>query len=210
MAFKGVKRDSLIYAIITIVIIIIIIFAVLSSTNQLFSAYIEDGILGDAWSEDINERQGSSSILGLEKWASFTYRNNNYTYPAYVTVTSIKTLFMMNENELLSKTVETINKASGDGIVIDENSKYTGNRALRNGHNTYYITYDGNDTSKNPPENIKIIGETWSCGVSGTSLICIGFAQITDNAHTNSIVDLTYWSKIIRDDDGLLFNVKCH
>lgn len=221
MAFKGIARDNLVYALIAIIIIIIIIFAFLFSTNQLVPAYIEDSTLGKNWGEDIDERQGSSSMLGLEKWASFTYRNDNDTYPAYVTVTSMKTLFMMNENELFSKTVETINKASEDGIVIDENSSVTGNRALANGHKTYYIIYDGNDTSKNPKEKIKIIGETWSCSVSGTSVICIGFAQITDNTHNNSIIDLTYWSKIIRDEsgtfgenylknDGLLFNVKCH
>lgn len=221
MAFKGIKRDNLVYTIITILIIIIIIFAVLFSTNQLVSAYIEDSILGDVWSEDINERQGNSNLLGLEKWASFTYKNNNDTYPAYVTVTSMKTLFMMNENELLSKTIETINKASEAGVIIDENSENTGNRVLANGHKTFYIIYDGNDTSKNPQEKIKIIGETWNCGISGTSVICIGFAQITDNAHNNSETNLTYWSKIIRDDvgtfgvdyqknDGLIFNVKCH
>ena len=221
MVFKGIKRETLVYALITIFIIVIIIFAFLFGTNQLVPAYIADSVLGKNWGEDINERQGSSSILGLEKWASFTYRNDNDTYPAYVTVTSMKTLFMINENELLSKTVETINKASADGIIIDENSSDTGNRALANGHRTRYIMYDGNDTSKNPNEKIKIIGETWSCEVSGTSVICIGFAQTTDNAHSNSTIDLTYWSKIIGDDigifgvdyeknDGLLFNVKCH
>lgn len=221
MAFKVEGRDKWIYYIITIFIIIVIIFAVLFSTNRLFSAKIDDDVLGAYWSEDINERKGASNLLGLEKWASFTYRNNNDTYPAYVTVTSMKTLFMMNENELLSKTIETINGASKNGIVINESSKITGNRALANGHKTYYIVYNGNDTSKNPQEAIKIIGEAWSCGVSGTSVICIGFAQITDNAHNNSVICLTYWSKIIGDklgtfgenyikDDGLIFNVKCH
>jgi hypothetical protein len=215
------RRDSLIYALITILIIVIIVFAFLFSTNRLVPAYVEDSILGAEWGEDIAERQGSSSIMGLEKWASYTYRNNNDTYPAYVTVTSMKTLFMMNENELFSKTVETINSASGDGIVIDEASRETGSRALANGHKTYYVIYDGNDTSKNLNETIKIIGETWSCEVSGTSVICIGFAQITDNAHSNSSVNFTCWSKIISDgsgilgpnyqkDDGLIFNVKCH
>jgi hypothetical protein len=46
--------------------------------------------------------------------------------------------------------------------------------------------YNGTDNSKNPSEEVKIIGEVWNCATSGTSIICIGVAQITDNAHSNS------------------------
>lgn len=215
MAFKGGSRDNKAYAIIAILIIIIIILTVFFSTNQLTDAYIENHILGDAWSEDIGERDGDSQLFGLEKWVSYTYKNNDSNFPAYVTVTSIKTLFMMSENELKDQTLETIKKASDQGIVIDENTKITGVRSLDNVHKTMYIIYDGNDTSD---EKIKIIGETWSCGTSGTSIICIGFAQVTNNSETNT----THWAKIIRDKegtfglgkykgpDGLIFNVKCH
>lgn len=219
MVFKGIERDTIVYALIAIFVIVVIIFAVLFSTNQLFPTMIQDKIL-NPWREDVNELQTSSNLFGLEKWSSRTYRNYNSTYPAYLTVTTMKTLFMINENDLLSKTEETIRKAASEGIVIDENSKVTGVRALANGHQTHYIIYDGNDTSKNPNESIKIIGEAWNCGVSGTSIICIGYAQITDNANNGSM-DLSFWSKIVSDEvgtlgadyinkDGLIFNVVCH
>jgi hypothetical protein len=115
--------------------------------------------------------------------------------------------------------METIEKALQQGINIDNKSEITGERALNNKHKTTYIIYNGNDATKNPHEEIKIIGEFWNCGTSGTSIICIGFAQVTDYAHNNSTVNTTQWAKIIRDknglagfigEDGLIYNVVCH
>lgn len=215
MVFKGGSRDNKIYAVIAIFIIVVIVLTVFFSTRQLTVAYIEYHILGDTWSEDVGERDGGSQLWGLEKWASYTYRNNDSKFPAYVTVTSIKTLFMINEDELRDQTLNTIKQASEQGLVIDEEPNKTGVRALNNGHKTMYIIYDGNDTSG---EMIRIIGETWNCAASGTSIICIGVAWVTNNSKINT----THWAKIIRDkegtfgvgdfqgDDGLIFNVKCH
>jgi len=222
VVFKGGSRENKIYAAIAIFIIVVIILTVFFSSNQLTEAKIEDCILGDIWREDLGERDGDSQLMGLEKWVSYTYRNNDSVFPAYVTVTSMKTLFMMNEDELRDQTLETIKKASEQGIVIDEDTKVNGERILFKGYKTMYIIYDGNDTSKEPNEKIKIIGETWNCGASGTSIICIGVAQTTDDKHNNSEINTTHWAKIIRDkegtfglgdfkeDDGLIFNVVCH
>ena len=218
MAFKGGARDNKVYAIIAIFIVLIIVIAVFFSTNRLTAAIIEEDILGESWNEDLTERDSYSGFLGLEKWVSYTYANDNRDYPAYVSVTSFKTLFMMNEEEIKAKTLETLEQASEQNIVLDEASKVSGTRASNNGHKTYYFTYNGSDTSQYPFEKIKIIGETWNCGVSGSSVICIGFAQITDDSVTNT----DYWEDIVKDaegtfglgefqgEDGLLFNVKCH
>jgi hypothetical protein len=82
-----------------------------------------------------------------------------------------------------------------------------------------FVVFYGNDTSKNPTEQIRIIGETWNCVVSGSSIICLGFAQITDNSDTGSEPDYSYWEHIIGDkigffgvqnEKGLIYNVKCH
>lgn len=216
MSFKGASRENKIYAVIAIFIFVVIILAVFFSSNKLNEAKIEDYILGDSWSEDIVERESGSQLWGLEKSISYTYRNIGNIFPAYVTVTSMKTLFMVNEETLRDQTLNTIRKA--EGIVIDEDSKITGERLLYNGHKTMYFIYDGNDTSKEPYQKIKIIGETWNCGTSGTSIICIGLAQVTNNPEINT----THWAKIIGDEegtfglgdfkrtDGLIFNVKCH
>lgn len=210
MAFKGGRRENRIYIVIAIVIIAVIILTVFFSTNKLTKAFIEDTILGDSWFEDIDERKEESQLWGLENWASFTYKNKNDSYPSYVTITSIKLIFMMNEDDLLEKTEVTINKASEQGIYIDVDTRIIGEREINEGHKTTYIIYDGNNTFKEPYERIKIIGETWNCGNSGTSIICIGVAQITDNTNNNPEINTTHWERIIGNQDGLIFNVKCH
>jgi len=215
VAFNPKHIDNKIYAIISVIIIIVVILSIFFASNQLTEAIITDNFLGDIWSEDISESQGGSRHFGLEKWVSYTYRNNEEKYPAYITVTSIKTLFMMSEDELKEQTTDTIKQASNYGITINESTKVTGVRSLNNGHKTMYTIYDGNNTFG---EKIKIIGESWNCGISGTSVICIGVAQITNNSSENNI----YWAEIIRDkvgtfglneyqnSNGLIINVKCH
>ena len=217
MDFKSDSGESKIYAVIAIFIIFIVILAIFFSSNNLTEAIIEDNILGDAWSENLAERDGDSQLWGLEKWVSYTYKNNDSRFPAYVTVTSIKNLFMLSEDDLRDQTINTIEQASDQGIIFDE-SKITGERASKNEHRIMYIVYEGNDTSIESYEQIKIIGEYWNCGVTGASIICIGFAQITNNSETNT----DYWARIVRDregtfglgdfqgEDGLIFNVKCH
>ena len=130
---------------------------------------------------------------------------------------------MMNEDDLKDKTIETINMASDQGIVIDKNSEVTGQRFTKNNaHRSNYFIYDGNDTSSEVYENIKIIGECWNCEKSGTSVICIGVARISDIAHGNSDSFTSYWAEIVGDSKGtfgtedyktnfgLIFNVNCH
>jgi hypothetical protein len=219
MAFTGERRENIIYFFITIFVIIIVMSLFFGSRN-LTKAYIEDLILED-WSEDIFERDGDSRTFGLEKWGSYTYRNSNVSYPAYVTVSTYKTLFMMSEEELLDRTIQTIKDASNRGIFIDEKTKIVGSRVLRNEHKTSFIIYNATDSNIASQQEIRIIGETWNCGISGTSIICIGVSWITNSSINNSIIDLSYWSDIISDgegffgtdyknENGLIYNVKCH
>jgi hypothetical protein len=217
MFFKGEGRSNLVYTLIALVVVIIIFLTVLLS-NQLTKAYINDVALTN-WTEDLQLRDGSNSLFGIEKWASFTYTNNDDSYPAYITVTSIKTLFMMSEADLLDKTIEAINNAKKDGIILDGDSLIEGKRKINEDHESMFVSYTGNDTSKDPNEQIKIIGETWNCAVSGTSVICIGFSQISDNLHNEPEINLLFWEQIIGDkigslgiinENGLIYNVRCH
>ena len=125
---------------------------------------------------------------------------------------------MVSREEFFRWALDTIKKALGQDIVLEEESRINGERVINNGHKTMYIIYDGQDIKNEPFEKIKIIGETWNCGFSGTSIICIGFAQITNNSQTN----ISFWERIIKDKEGtfglgefqglngLLYNVKCH
>ena len=219
MSLKDGFRGNRVYVIVAIFVIIVIVLAVLFSGTGLIPAYVPYDTR-EGWDEDIDERKSGSQLFGLEGWCSFTYRNNNSSYPAYITVTTMKTFFMMNENELKEKTRGTIiEKASEQNITIDTKTEISEERTLKNGHATMYVVYNGNyNASENITEQVKFIGETWNCGKSSTSIICIGYAQITDNAHNNTELNLKYWEKIIGDKDGtftknpagLIFNVNCH
>ena len=221
MINKGDARETKMYVVVAIFIIIVIVFAVVFSNNEFTSAYVPDDSLGYEWNEDLVKRDGGSQFFGLEKFGSLTYKIDG-NYPAYLMVITIKTLVLMSENELRDKTMELIGQAFEDGITVDEDTEISGERVLKNEHNTMYVIYDGNDTSENPPEKIKIIGEIWNCRLSGTSVICIGVAQITDNSHNNSEINAIHWEKIVKDKlgtfgtggfqgtDGLLYTVICH
>jgi hypothetical protein len=212
VAFRGERSTNLVYVAVAVFIIILIILTILFTSNQLTQAYVSHEYLSNGWI-DSGERDSEEGFLGLEKQASFKYivdENYDDRYPAFLTVSSIKTLFLMNEEELLSKTIETINLAADErSIVIEENSKIEGNRVINNSHETYFVKFNGTDMSEDISEDIKIIGETWNCAFSGTSVICIGVAQITDNSHNNSVENLTHWNEIIAKN-GLIYNVNCH
>jgi len=215
-------KENKVYIIIAFFILIVIILAVILSNNLEKPAQIPSKILEqNGWTEDIFERDIKNELLS--DYCSYTYKNNNLSYPAYVTVTSRKTLFMMSEDGLIDETNTLIKEQSKQGLIIDESTKITGKRVILNGeHETKYVIYNGTDNSSGYVENIKIIGETWNCGVSGSSIICIGVAQITDYLHDKPGIVLDHWKKIVKDkegtfgidkymgNNGLLFNVECH
>ena len=219
---KGKFGENRVYVMVAVVIVVVILFTVFISGRELFSAYVPYNISGENWHEDAEERDCGSRLMGLEGWCSFTYINNDENYPAYLSVTTFKNMFMLSEDELWDKTIETIGKSSTQNIILNDTSKTVGWRVLKNSvHKTRYVIYDGVDISENVSKNIKIIGECWNCGESGTSVICIGFAQITKNNYSSE--NLSFWSKIVCDsegtfgdnsfymgDDGLIFNIKCH
>jgi hypothetical protein len=215
------SSETRIYIIIALIIILAVIFAVVFSGFQFKQAYIHHDFLDEKWFENLVERDSGSNFLGLEKWESLTYELDS-DYTAYLTITTIKTFVMMDEKELRDAIEDTVEKAFKVGISLDNNTKINGERMLKNGHKTLFIIYKGNDTSDNINEQIRIIGEVWNCGKTGTSIICLGFSQISDNKHNKSEIFTTFWEKIIGDEDGtfgnegykredgLIYNVICH
>lgn len=218
MVEEGGVRENKLYIVIALFLVIVVILAVVLSSREIKPAYVPDSFLNDDWSENLDERESVSGLLGLEKWCSLTYRIDG-VYPANLTVATFKPLIMMNEDDLTAKAEETIQDASQQGLVIDNSTKTSGWRILNNGHKTSYIVYDGNDTSVMPYEKIRVVAEVWNCGNSGTSVICIGVAQVTDYANNVTGFNTSSWEKIVSDkggllgfvgSDGLIYNTVCH
>ena len=75
----------------------------------------------------------------------------------------------------------------------------------------------GNADGKN--DSVKIICEVWNCADSGTSIVCIGIAYIT-NKEIIDVINTDNWEKIVQDlkgtidgyigDMGLIDGIKCH
>lgn len=206
MDFKGGNRENRVYVIIAVIILIVILVTVILSSNKMTEAYVSDKALGTDWYEDFNERYIDSQFIDLEKQASFTYRVDNSSFPSFLTVNTYKTIFMINEKDLYEKTDEAIKEYMDNrNVTLDFNSIVEGERKIANGHKTMYIRYNGTLSKNNYNYKIKVIGETWNCDKSGTSIIAIGFSQITNNSNKN----LEYWNDITRKD-GLIYNIICH
>jgi hypothetical protein len=189
--------------------------------NELNVAFIHHDILNDEWYENLDYREINTQSFGLEKWMLIRYETNG-NYPNYLTITTIKTLFLLNENELLNKIDDIIESIFDNGIKLDKDTRISGERFLKNGHKSIYSIFDGIDNSKIYIERVKVIVEVWNCGVMGKTIICLGYSQITDNLHNNSDINIIYWEKIVGDlsgtfgkenyirDDGLIYNIICH
>ncbi|MCK4332326.1 MAG: hypothetical protein KAV40_01970 [Thermoplasmatales archaeon] len=202
-----------IWMIIALMLVLLVIFSGCISIN---CAYIPDSVITDGWYENLSLRNTGSQFLGLEKWCGSVYEING-KYPASLTVTTLKTLVLTDEEELQKKTIEIIEETFQDSVQLNESTKLTGERTLLKTHKTMYMIYDGRDITKN--KKIKIIGEVWNCGTSGTSIICIGIAYITNN-ESPTIENTDNWQKIVMDpsgtigdltgEEGLIYNVHCH
>jgi len=183
------------------------------------SAYIPDRLLLEGWYENTSQRNSVSEFLGLEQTLSVTYEVQG-EYPASLTVMTLKTLVLLDEEELQQKTLEMMNATLSQGIQLNNTPKTTGERLINKSHMTMYFVYSGVDTSVSPAENVHVIGEVWNCQTSGTSIICIGVAYVTHTLNNTVYSDLANWKKMVMDpwgsidgltgEDGLLDHVVCH
>jgi len=182
------------------------------------TAYIPDEYLANGWYEDIVLRNTGTQVFGLDQWTEVTYRNQG-AYPAWISVTTLKTLVLQDEQQL----IELINTSIHDmllheSMTLNASSRTQGNRMLTNEHTSLYITYHGSQEHHNTTRLFRVIGEIWNCGYSGTSILCYGFAYSTQENSTEMSLDA--WHQIIQNKegsieqasgmDGLLDHVQCH
>jgi len=206
-------KESKKYLLLSIISIFIILI-LLSGCVDLTCAYVKNSTIKDGWYENTALRNTGTQFLGMEKWCSITYEING-KYPASLTVTTLKAIVLADEKDIQKKTRQTIEETFSNNIDLSEN--ISGERIIKKSHKTLYIIYDGLDKNKN--ETVRIIGEVWNCASSGTSIICIGVAYITNNDIQN-VYNLDNWQKIIKDqkgtingsygEDGLIYNICCH
>ena len=193
----------------------VLLLGVLSSgCVTLTCAYIPDQFLTGGWHENTALRNTGLQLFGMEKWCGVSYEIKG-KYPALLTITTLKTLVLADEAHLLESTRTLINDTFQETVTFVPNA--TGTRMIENDHETLFITYEGRDLVQQ--EQVRIIGEVWNCPSSGTSLLCVGIAYLT-NDEIPGKVHLDEWQKMIQDptgaieeakgDEGLIFHVWCH
>lgn len=192
--------------IITISILLLILLNI--GCLSLKEAYIPQHLLTDGWYESLGSEEKGSDILGLNKWSTKVYKNGEVSY---LSVTSLKSLIMQSKEELFKRIERDIkDQADRYGIYIIDGSRISGSREVASGHRTTFILYNGTKGY----HNYRIIGEIWVCSRSGTSIICMGFSDLSD------VYGIYGWRKIVADpegsiegisgNDGLIYNVVCH
>lgn len=103
------------------------------------TAYIPPSILGGSWQENETAKEKGSRTFGLEKWVTLIYEKNG-DYPGSLCVTSLKTLMLMDEKELLQGVKESVfEQAEEQGLEIVEDSISTGYRKTALSHQTKYF-----------------------------------------------------------------------
>lgn len=142
-------------------------------------------------------------------------------FPASLSVMTLKSLVLLDEDDLQNKTRTAIFSSLKQGIELNTTTLQTGERYVLQAHISMFFEYRGKDTSLVPEEDVYVIGEVWNCQSSGTSVICIGLAYITHHtSNTTMVSNTSAWEKIVMDEigsvdsitglDGLITHVKCH
>ena len=201
---------------ITPVLILIICIILCTGCVSLSCSYIPDQYLQNGWHENLALRNTGMQVFGLEKWCSITYSIEG-KYPAFLTITTYKTLILPEKQQLLNQIKNIIQHTFQEQIIINENSEISGSRTLYQNHKSFYLIYEGIDVSNSENITVKLIGEVWTCDTTGSSIICIGIAHTTQ---ADGSKNLQQWSTLVMDlvgsienctgSDGLIYNILCH
>ena len=195
---------------------IVSFFLLVLSTGcvELKTAYIPPDTLPNGWIEATSLYNTGIEFLGLEKWSSVTYELNG-DIDASLTVTTINTLVLTDETDLISYVNSTVHFIFQGRTTLKE--LWRGTRDLSTGHTSKYVIYQGINSSTN--KSVRLIGEVWNCGVAGISIICLGFVFNDENS-TTLLEDSSAWAVLVGDlrgtidghisDVGLIFKVQCH
>lgn len=188
--------------------VIFLLFTFYSGCLSLRVAYIHDKFLNNGWIEDTGSEEEGSSLLGLEKWITKIYRKGDF---AYLSLTSLKFIIVRDKNKLIEDVEEDIKQqAFKYGIAINMSSKICGQRKNAEGHDTRFVVFNGEKDG----QTYKFIGEVWTCSKSGISVICMGFADVSEFegiiGWREMVGDPKGTIEGINDPDGLIYNVVCH
>jgi len=191
-----------------LVFLLLLLSIAQSGCLSLREAYVPRDLLTDGWYEDFEDEEKGSGLLGMEKWSTKVYRKGD---TAYLSVTSLRFIILHDKEKLLEKVdADILNQAVKYGINMNYSSRINGKRETCGGHETVFVVYTGEKDG----HEYRFIGEVWSCSKSGISVICMGYADVSE------IDGIRGWKEMVEDpegtieglkgENGLIYNVVCH
>ena len=192
------------------------------STNQIAPAFVPDSTLQDGWHELIGQRLETSGFLNLDQSVTYTYGILDDSFPATLKVQTKKSIVFSSESQLLEHTISKFLLNLQQNFTLNDQPYLKGMRILKNGHQTQYALYNATLNFSQYQEEVRIIIEIWNCGVSKTSIINIGVAQISNHTNPSSTQwNQLHWQNMLSDpvgtfgqdfkaENGLIYTINCY
>lgn len=184
-----------------------------------------EGPGGNGWErvENRSMSEPQSEWMGFKKEQVLVYQDratDGRGYPGTLTVVTLRAISAYSPEALKDLIKEQVrSRAEAAGLAVG-GDPVEGTRTLADGSSTQYFVYSANVTKAGfftqKDAGAKLIGEVWNCEASRTSVVAIGFAQVSSRSTTaglllpggSSGVKLDTWRELVADKDGAIEGIK--
>ncbi|HVL47936.1 MAG TPA: hypothetical protein VM889_05225 [Candidatus Thermoplasmatota archaeon] len=201
-------------------LLLVLLAAPLAGCVSLTPAKVPQNLLGgNGWRLDTGRSDDAprSEAFGLAARQSLVYVDEGRSprgYPGQILLLTLKGLLTPSDESIKDQVrTQVLEGAAAAGIAVGAQSR-EGRRALASGATSTFFTYDGVvrggggvfTTSK---AEVKILGEVWHCRQTGTSVLAVALAQVSDVDAVGGVElpanrDATTWREIVADPSGAL------
>lgn len=188
----------------------------LAGCTSPFQAHVDPSVLRSelAWSEERRdpESDGWLGATTVETLYTFDPPGNGPPFPGLLQVFSAKGV-THDRDELLRVARDAVTAAmEAQAIQPAADGRHEGRRALQSGLETHWFSLEGTATETgalfSQSVRVRILGEAAFDGLSGTSVIVVGLAQVASTPSCPTILqcppdhDLRTWDSLAGDPEG--------
>ncbi len=174
-----------------------------------YRAHVDPAVVPDAWRRDDGSIEGGAWGPKLTETAyTFDPDDGGPPFPATLLIYSLREMNRRGVSELLRFTRDTVEDvANAQGIQLDPVENANGDREIGNGAKTMWFTRAGTVEASDlftAGESVRIVGEAWYDARSRTSIVAVGFAQVSGPGTIpfQTLRDETTWVRIVGDPAG--------
>lgn len=169
----------------------------------------------EGWRENTTARQSESAWMGAARVEARVWedRAGGAGHPGKLWVYTLRAPVSPSEDELVPRLRERIeSQARAQGIELGR-PVGEGERTLLNGLRSSWFAYNGTASSSSGlfsrDAEVRILGEVFACRPARTTVLAVGFAQVTDVRTVGGLVretdrDGTTWHEVAADPSGTI------